>query len=205
MNPNQVKIGLELKNAEESIEVSSIPETAHETDGRDNLFDDEQPSCRLCFGTALDDSDLIEPCLCKGTIAKVHRKCLEKWLNIRQSTKCDLCQFQLQCDQKLRYGLFESIGIWFRLHQHQQLLLNDLGLFFIINTILLSMIIMLLRSLFNLSTNESLSLWYFILLDAVLLIWIGIYSTVFFIVANTQFRPWYRWWKSKKQIQLAVN
>lgn len=83
MNPNQVKIEIELKHVEESIEVSNnVPETPVESDGHENLFDDEQPSCRLCFGTDLDDSDLIEPCLCKGTMAKVHRKCLEEWLNI---------------------------------------------------------------------------------------------------------------------------
>lgn len=205
MNPNQVKVEIKLKNANENVAVS-IPETVH--DGRIN-FDNEQSSCRICFGTALDDSDLIEPCLCKGTIAKVHRKCLEKWLNIRGSTKCEMCRFKLQCCQKLRYGLFESIGIWFRRHQYRRLVLNDLCLFFTINIIAFSMIIMLLRNVFTLFTKrwliEGLPRFYFVLLGVTLSTWIGIYITLCFIIINAHARPWYRWWKSKKQIQLAVN
>lgn len=199
MNPNRVKVGKELKIVQENVTVA--PEGAPKFDDGHDL-DGELPSCRICFGTSLDDSDLIEPCLCKGTIAKVHRKCLEKWLNLRQTTKCELCRFKLHCCQKLRYGLFESIGIWFRRHQYRQILLHDLSLFFAIAMIALSMIIMLLRNMFAMSTAPRL---YFMLLGVTLLLWIGICFTLCFIIVNVQIRPWYRWWQSKKQIQLVVN
>lgn len=197
MNPNQVKFGKELKIVQESVKLS-IPGI---DDGHDNL-NDELPSCRICFGTSSDDSDLIQPCLCKGTLAKVHRKCLERWLNLRRTTKCELCRFELHCCQKLRYGLFESIGIWFRRHQYQQRLLQDLSLFFAITIIALSMIIMLLRNMF---TRSAAPLLYFALLGLTLLMWIGIFFTLCFIIVIALIRPWYRWWKSKKRIQLAVN
>lgn len=199
MNPNQVNVSIELKNAEE---------TPQQTDDDRDNFHAEQPLCRICYGTAFDDGDLIEPCLCKGTIAKVHRKCLEKWLNRRGSTKCEMCRFKLQCCQRLRYGLFESIGVWFRCHPHRQLLLQDLSVAFAINIIALSMIIMLLRNIFILFTIESfidgLPRLYFVLLGLTLSTWIGIYIVLCSIILSAQVRPWYRWWKSQKQIQLAV-
>lgn len=204
MNLNQINVGKELESVEGTIEATSAPKTTYLSD---DLMDDEQILCRLCFGTASDASDLIEPCLCKGTIAKVHRSCLEKWLNIRGLTKCDLCRFEFKCQRKLRYGLFESIGIWFGRHQQQQLLLNDFGSFFTISIIALPMIIMLLQNNFDLFTNgnitKHLPLWYFILLVVTLSTWIGIYFTICCIGLNAHIRPWYQWWKSKKQIQLC--
>lgn len=209
MNLNQEKVEVKLKNVEESIEVG-VSETISDTDGHNNLFDDdEKPSCRQCFGTSYDDSDLIEPCLCKGTIAKVHRKCLERWLNLSGSTKCELCSFEFKCKQNLRYGLFESIGIWFRRHQNRTVLLHDFSSFFIINITSLPIIRMLFQNIFNIITNERITqnwpLCYLTLLGATLFMWIGIYFMIGFIIVNEQIRPWYQWWKSKKQIQLAVN
>lgn len=198
-HPNQAKAGIELKIANENVTVI-IPEVAPEIDGGHDSFDDEQSSCRICFGTSLDDGDLIEPCLCRGTIAKVHRKCLERWLNLRRTTKCELCRFKLHCSLKLRYGLFESIGIWFRRHQYRQIIVHDFSLFFTISIIALSMIIMLLRNLFVIIMLPRL---YFTLFGLTLLMWIGIYFALCFTIVIAQVRPWYLWWKSKKQIQLA--
>lgn len=205
MEPNQVNVEIKLKKAEQSMEVS-VPEIINDIDGlQNNLFDeDEQPCCRLCFGTAQDDSDLIEPCLCKGTIAKVHRKCLEKWFNFCGSTKCDLCLFEIRCERKLRYGLFESIGIWFRYHQNEQHPLPNLIFMFTMNIIALSMIIILLRNFFDLfSIAKYLPRWNLIFFGGALTIWLGIYSVICFILVNEQIRPWYRWWKSNKRIQLT--
>lgn len=193
MSSNQVKV-------EEIIAVNNIPGLGPKINGHRNHFDDEQSLCRICFGTSIDDSDLIEPCLCKGTIAKVHRNCLERWLNLRQTVKCDLCQFELRCCLKLRYGLFESIGIWFQ--QCRQPVLHDLSLFFIINITALSMIKMLLRNIFIVLAMPRL---YFLLLCLTLLMWIAIYFALCYFIVHAQVQPWYRWWKSKKQIQLAVN
>lgn len=200
MKPNQVNVKIELENA------GKISEIITGIDGQDDYNDDdEKPSCRLCFGTAHDDSDLIEPCLCRGTIAKVHRKCLEKWLNVRGITKCDLCLFELPCKIKLRYGLFESIGIWIQQKQHPLTALTTL----IFMVVAILMVTYLLRNIFDLLTNEGiaerLSPWNSIFFGTALTMWVGIYSMICFIITNEQIRPWYRWWKSKKQIKIAIK
>lgn len=213
MNPNQEKVEeIELKNANDISTKASAPETINNIDGHHpnrNLSDDEQPLCRLCFGTAYDDTDLIEPCSCKGTMAKVHRNCLEKWLTRSGSTKCDLCLFELKCVEKLRYGLFESIGIWYRRRQHRTLLLHDLSIFFTISVIALPVIGILLRHIFTIFMSDriahSLPTWYVVVLGITLSMWIVVYFMNGFVIVNAQIRPWYCWWKSKKQIRLAVN
>lgn len=204
MNPNQDKVKIELKHPEQSIR-ANVPRTIN----TDNTFDDERLFCRFRYGTDNDDSDLIEPCLCKGTIAKVHRNCMEKWVNISCSTQCDLCLFEIPCIQTLRYGLFQSIGLWIQLHQNQQILLYDLSFFFIINKITILTITALLWIMYDLSTNESIIQemlnWLCVVFAATFIWWMGLYFTIWFDVVNKYIRPWFQWWKSKKQIYLAVN
>ena len=33
----------------------------------------------------------MRPCRCSGTMASVHRVCLERWLNLATKDKCELC------------------------------------------------------------------------------------------------------------------
>ncbi len=48
-------------------------------------------SCRFCF--ADDANDLFSPCQCKGTISKIHRNCLNQWLQQNPILKCQTCNF----------------------------------------------------------------------------------------------------------------
>ncbi|KAJ8933934.1 hypothetical protein NQ314_013690 [Rhamnusium bicolor] len=47
--------------------------------------------CRICHGGESMD-DLLTPCRCRGTIALVHLKCLERWLKESNHSQCELCQ-----------------------------------------------------------------------------------------------------------------
>ena len=67
-------------------------------DGNELLFEnDHSKECRICFS---NDSlnDMISPCLCSGTIAYVHRKCLDysrlKSPNSKASSFCNMCRFK---------------------------------------------------------------------------------------------------------------
>ena len=44
-------------------------------------------TCRICY----EDGDLISPCACAGTMAHVHKECLEKWIAVSQRSTCELC------------------------------------------------------------------------------------------------------------------
>lgn len=47
--------------------------------------------CRICFGGESAER-LVRPCSCRGTIAAVHRTCLERWLLQAASSYCELCR-----------------------------------------------------------------------------------------------------------------
>ncbi|KAK7084531.1 hypothetical protein SK128_014665 [Halocaridina rubra] len=48
------------------------------------------PMCRICHeGDSVEE--LISPCNCTGSLALVHKTCLERWLNMTNGSKCELC------------------------------------------------------------------------------------------------------------------
>lgn len=54
-------------------------------------LDSESYMCRICHGGDSVD-DLLMPCRCRGTVALVHLKCLERWLMESSRSYCELCQ-----------------------------------------------------------------------------------------------------------------
>lgn len=103
--------------------------------------------CRICYGTVSNES-LLRPCQCKGSIAYVHRSCLEHWLKQSGRSYCELCKhefivlrqpkyvillikyFNILHEIKhghCRYGLLKSIWVWLTSPgEHTPLLLEDL-------------------------------------------------------------------------------
>ncbi|CAF1649684.1 unnamed protein product [Adineta ricciae] len=63
--------------------------------------DDRTKQCRICLDTE-NSQEMISPCLCTGTLAYVHRSCLNYWrsgnANGRAFKFCDLCQFKYVID-----------------------------------------------------------------------------------------------------------
>lgn len=50
-------------------------------------------TCRICLE---DDklNNLINPCLCKGSIQYVHKTCLNSWISVTNNLCCSTCKFQ---------------------------------------------------------------------------------------------------------------
>lgn len=51
--------------------------------------------CRICYSTG-DLQSLISPCECTGTMGIFHQHCLERWLEISNTTKCEICQHEFE-------------------------------------------------------------------------------------------------------------
>jgi len=51
-----------------------------------------QMACRICLDPASKSEPFIYPCNCSGHLGNVHRKCLQQWIDIRQSPNCELCK-----------------------------------------------------------------------------------------------------------------
>ncbi len=72
--------------------------------------------CRICHSgenslLSIEGSEekrvesLISPCLCSGSVAAVHKTCLEKWLSIKEDVedwRCELCGFKYVVSTKTR-------------------------------------------------------------------------------------------------------
>ncbi|XP_018574513.1 uncharacterized protein LOC108913444 isoform X2 [Anoplophora glabripennis] len=83
-----------------------------------SLLDTESQSstdyiCRICHGGESMD-DLLTPCRCRGTIALVHLKCLERWLKESNHSHCELCQHHYQIIREPKYGVGWSILAFLR-------------------------------------------------------------------------------------------
>ncbi|VDK24332.1 unnamed protein product [Taenia asiatica] len=69
-----------------------------------NICPDNFHFCRICRESDESTSDieldscgrLIAPCLCDGSMRYVHEKCVQRWMDVSQSKKCELCRFEYE-------------------------------------------------------------------------------------------------------------
>ncbi|XP_030755488.1 E3 ubiquitin-protein ligase MARCH3-like [Sitophilus oryzae] len=67
--------------------------------------------CRICYDNEKPE-ELIAPCHCKGTVAFVHRSCLETWLSESGTTICELCHQIFKTERTPKYKSSKSIWKW---------------------------------------------------------------------------------------------
>ncbi|KAL7055922.1 hypothetical protein AAHC03_022856 [Spirometra sp. Aus1] len=95
-----------VKLPKKSIAFNAESPIANVTQGQETALDRTQnfpsftdrPSivvfrCRICYEEGTDDEPLISPCHCRGTVGLLHKSCLEKWLQLSQTLKCELCGY----------------------------------------------------------------------------------------------------------------
>lgn len=74
--------------------------------------------CRICHsGDAVSDAgNLISACLCRGTIGRVHVKCLERWLTESGKSRCELCGTKYVTRRVHRFGILKAFIMWILSH-----------------------------------------------------------------------------------------
>lgn len=55
--------------------------------------------CRICHEGAGGET-LLSPCDCTGTLGKVHKSCLEKWLSSSNTSYCELCHTEFTIERR---------------------------------------------------------------------------------------------------------
>lgn len=58
----------------------------------------DELSCRICH-EGMVSGELLSPCQCSGSLAMVHRACLEYWLTSSNSGHCELCHHQFALER----------------------------------------------------------------------------------------------------------
>ncbi|XP_016343918.1 E3 ubiquitin-protein ligase MARCHF8 isoform X6 [Sinocyclocheilus anshuiensis] len=58
--------------------------------------------CRICHCEGDDESPLITPCHCTGSLRFVHQACLQQWIKSSDTRCCELCKYNLIMETKLK-------------------------------------------------------------------------------------------------------
>ncbi|CAD5231031.1 unnamed protein product [Bursaphelenchus okinawaensis] len=66
---------------------------------RTALLSDQIPICRICLEED-GPSDMVRPCLCSGTQARVHRFCMKEWLKASGKQRCEICKSEFGVRQR---------------------------------------------------------------------------------------------------------
>ncbi|XP_061441545.1 uncharacterized protein LOC133364609 isoform X2 [Rhineura floridana] len=59
-------------------------------------------SCRICHCEGDDESPLITPCRCTGSLNFVHQACLQQWIKSSDTRCCELCKYEFIMETKLK-------------------------------------------------------------------------------------------------------
>lgn len=82
--------------------------------------------CRICHGGSSLNSelgDMISACACRGTVGKVHVKCLEHWLTESGKSRCELCGTKYVTQRIHRHGVAKSLVMWLLSQNAKQVVL----------------------------------------------------------------------------------
>ncbi|XP_074849176.1 E3 ubiquitin-protein ligase MARCHF1 isoform X2 [Carettochelys insculpta] len=67
-----------------------------------NDWSDDLEVCRICHCEGDDESPLITPCRCTGTLRFVHQACLHQWIKSSDTRCCELCKYDFIMETKLK-------------------------------------------------------------------------------------------------------
>ncbi|MBN3276048.1 MARH1 ligase, partial [Polyodon spathula] len=63
---------------------------------------DLEEACRICHCEGDNESPLITPCHCTGTLHFVHQACLHQWIKSSDTRCCELCKYDFIMETKLK-------------------------------------------------------------------------------------------------------
>ncbi|SPP73811.1 blast:E3 ubiquitin-protein ligase MARCH8 [Drosophila guanche] len=164
--------------------------------------------CRICHN-ADNPEQLVSPCLCKGSLTYVHVHCLERWISTSRCTICELCQFQYNTEQTLRYSCLQSLRIWYSRAMSRRALQEDCQMFSLLTLVAFGIIGTLLVGIQYYGMNNQSwaisKLWTKSWMLFFLFMTITVYSANIFMLVKSQLTPWYRWWQSARDIKLILE
>ncbi|XP_073775934.1 E3 ubiquitin-protein ligase MARCHF8 isoform X11 [Danio rerio] len=69
---------------------------------RSSVTPSNQDICRICHCEGDDESPLITPCHCTGSLRFVHQACLQQWIKSSDTRCCELCKYDFIMETKLK-------------------------------------------------------------------------------------------------------
>lgn len=195
---------------EEEQPESQNPDTEPSTvDSEKYTSETDAIPCRICLSNESTPQAMISPCMCKGSIANVHRTCLEKWLSQKGNNRCDLCLFEFDVYSTLKYTMLQSMLIWIKHPRNRAFFFYDSAVFLILNILtcfVVSMFIQNLNTVVKMKIADyGITMWFLASGVGAVMFWLIVYCLAVSLFVNAQVRPWYRWWKASRSIRLVIN
>ncbi|XP_065153249.1 E3 ubiquitin-protein ligase MARCHF8 isoform X1 [Paramisgurnus dabryanus] len=69
---------------------------------RTSVTPSNQDICRICHCEGDEESPLITPCHCTGSLRFVHQSCLQQWIKSSDTRCCELCKYDFIMETKLK-------------------------------------------------------------------------------------------------------
>ncbi|XP_055839247.1 uncharacterized protein LOC129907179 [Episyrphus balteatus] len=167
--------------------------------------------CRICHNAEHPDR-LVSPCICKGSLTYVHTYCLEHWISTSGKTKCELCQFQYETIQTLRYTCLQSLRMWYSHSMSRRALQEDCQMFSLLTLVAFGIIGTILVGIQHYFVQQRGSnmpavarIWTKGWLLFFLFMTFSVYFLNVYILVRGQLGPWYRWWQSAREIKLILE
>ncbi|KAK7148880.1 hypothetical protein R3I93_013033 [Phoxinus phoxinus] len=96
--------GLEapLCSLEEDSDLDQCSSPLSEKNGPLSPYSLSGDCCRICHCEGDDESPLITPCHCTGSLRFVHQGCLQQWIKSSDTRCCELCKYDFIMETKLK-------------------------------------------------------------------------------------------------------
>ncbi|XP_046963471.1 myb-like protein F [Vanessa cardui] len=120
------KSEIEIQMSQEVVDVGENTEEEEKTSS--NSLED---MCRICHSgeaVSADLGNLLSACSCRGTIGRVHVKCLEHWLTESGKSRCELCGTRYITRRVHRFGLLKALIIWILSQNSKHMIVDFLGI-----------------------------------------------------------------------------
>ncbi|XP_070696630.1 E3 ubiquitin-protein ligase MARCHF8 [Pempheris klunzingeri] len=87
---------------DEDSDLDCCPSPLTEKTGPLSPYSLSDDCCRICHCEGDDESPLITPCHCTGSLRFVHQSCLQQWIKSSDTRCCELCKYEFIMETKLK-------------------------------------------------------------------------------------------------------
>ncbi|TRY58975.1 hypothetical protein DNTS_014685 [Danionella cerebrum] len=91
-----------LCSIEEDGDLDQCSSPLSENNGPLSPYSLSEDCCRICHCEGDEESPLITPCHCTGSLRFVHQACLQQWIKSSDTRCCELCKYDFIMETKLK-------------------------------------------------------------------------------------------------------
>ncbi|XP_011825940.1 PREDICTED: E3 ubiquitin-protein ligase MARCH8 isoform X2 [Mandrillus leucophaeus] len=103
---NEKTLGHSMSHSSNISKAGSLPSASAPAPvssfSRTSITPSDQDICRICHCEEDDESPLITPCHCTGSLHFVHQACLQQWIKSSDTHCCELCKYEFIMETKLK-------------------------------------------------------------------------------------------------------